>query len=91
MGFMKYFSPNVDWTVISQAPSVLSQTDVLRTSETHPCADRYTTLASSSECTNKRLGVIMKEPGVQQLVRNIIAGGGWVVSSWGLRLNARMA
>jgi ketosteroid isomerase-like protein len=77
--FMKYVSPNVDWTVMGTPPATLTQNLRLTALGTHPCAGRYTSLASFNESTNKRLGAIMKEPGIKLLVRNIIASGEWVV------------
>ncbi|KAF2804174.1 uncharacterized protein BDZ99DRAFT_467546 [Mytilinidion resinicola] len=61
----KRVSPNVDWTVMG----------------THPCAGRYTTLAAFQKGTLKRLGAIMKEPGIKLKVRNVIGGGeqAWAV------------
>lgn len=42
---------------------------------THPCAGRYASLAAFQESTLKRLGAIMKPPGIRLKVRNVIGGG----------------
>jgi len=55
----KRVSPDVDWTVMG----------------THPCAGRYTSLKAFQEATFTRLGAIMKPPGLQLKVRNVIGGG----------------
>ena len=44
-------------------------------SGTHPCAGRYTSLASFQSGTLVRLAAIMKEPGIKLAVRNVIGGG----------------
>jgi hypothetical protein len=78
--FMKYVSPTVDWTVMGLSLSLLLlRKPTLTSSGTHPCAGRYNSLVAFNEGTNKRLGAIMKEPGIKLLVRNIITNGEWVV------------
>lgn len=57
--FYARVSPNVDWTVLG----------------THPCAGRYKTLKDFQEGTLVRLGKIMKKPGLNLAVRNVIGGG----------------
>lgn len=57
--FYERVSPNVDWTVLG----------------THPCAGRYKTLKEFQEGTLVRLGKIMKKPGLNLAVRNVIGGG----------------
>lgn len=52
-------SPDVDWTVMG----------------THPCAGRYTNLKDFQEGAVVRLSKIMKEPGINPVVRNVIGGG----------------
>lgn len=42
---------------------------------THPCAGHYTSLQDFQEKTFARLGKIMKAPGIQLKVRNVIGGG----------------
>ncbi|KAF2158838.1 hypothetical protein M409DRAFT_30710 [Zasmidium cellare ATCC 36951] len=57
--FYARVSPNVDWTVLG----------------THPCAGRYKTLKDFQDGTLTRLGKIMKKPGLNLAVRNVIGGG----------------
>lgn len=57
--FFERVSPNVDWTVMG----------------THPCAGRYRTLKDFQQGTLARLGKIMKEPGLNLAVRNVVGGG----------------
>lgn len=52
-------SADVEWTVMG----------------THPCAGRYRTLKDFQAGTLARLGKIMKQPGLNLAVRNVIGGG----------------
>jgi len=54
----KRVASDVDWTVMG----------------THPCAGRYRSLADFQESTFKRLGAIMKPPGIRLKVRNVLGG-----------------
>lgn len=57
--FYSRVSPTVSWTVMG----------------THPCAGHYTSLKDFQDGTLTRLGKIMKPPGLNLAVRNVIGGG----------------
>lgn len=55
----KRVSPTVDWTIMG----------------THPLAGRYHTFQDFFDSSIKRLALVMKEPGFDTKVRNVIGGG----------------